>query len=807
MTVLKNELKLLAFTCYLFSTVNSANAQLIPDSTLPVNSSVAPGCQICNIEAGTQRGNNLFHSFSQFSVPTNGAALFNNDISVQNILTRITGTNVSNIDGLIQAQGGANLFIINPNGIVIGANAKLNIGGSFVATTATGVKFADGTEFSAVNSNAPLLTISTPIGLNLVNNNAAITVQGRGHGLVSQGAFTPIFSTQNGSEFQVRPQKTLALVSGNILLDGGVLIASGGRVELGGVQSGEVKLNWAPDVQLDYAGISNFGDITIKQRGLADVSGASSGSMQVSGNNISIADGSLLFSQNFGFLPSGNINVNANFLKLDGSSVDGFIRSGIYYQNFGFAQNGDINVNTKQLFLDNGASIINRTLSRSKSGDVNINATEFVQLKGFAINNPSITTTINTSTTSTGKAGNINIKTPTLSLFNSGTLSSANFIEGMSGDITVNADVINISDSNPITVPSSISAPNFGTGKAGNLTLNTRILSLRSGGQISTTSFNSGDAGNIIINASESIEVIGSAPIFTSISSSVDKPPELVGRLLGLFDTPTATSGSIAINTNSLFITNAGVINVRNEGVGQGGNLEINANSLVITDYGILAADTLSGQGGNINLQLNDLRLRRGSLINTSAGGSGGGGNINIDTNTLVAFENSDITANSQDSRGGRVSINAQGIFGTEFRTSLTPQSDITATSALGAEFNGVVDINTIAADPSSGLVELPESVVDNSQQITASCTTPNTNQFTIVGNGGLPSSPDDLSLQATTIIEPVDLVSSHTASKTSHSSKPEIIEAQKLVIDKNDIYLAAQTPSIPPIPKPTCNK
>ncbi|MCJ8280779.1 MAG: filamentous hemagglutinin N-terminal domain-containing protein, partial [Rivularia sp. ALOHA_DT_140] len=164
-----------------------ALSQVTSDGT--TNTSISPNGSNFDILDGIQKGNNLFHSFEEFSIPQGSSAIFKNSTDIVNIINRVTGGNISNIDGLIKANGSANLFLINPAGIVFGENASLNIGGSFFATTAESILFKDGFEFSAVNpKNQPLLTISTPLGLQMGSNSGNIEVQGSGHQIVFRPA-------------------------------------------------------------------------------------------------------------------------------------------------------------------------------------------------------------------------------------------------------------------------------------------------------------------------------------------------------------------------------------------------------------------------------------------------------------------------------------------------------------------------------------------------------------------------------------------------------------------------------------------
>ncbi len=154
----------------------SVRGQIIPDGSLSTN--VQQTGNTTEITGGRQAGNNLFHSFQDFSVLTNNTAFFNNTIDINNILSRVTGGNISQIDGLIRANGDANLFLINPAGIMFGKNARLDIGGSFLGSTATGLLFDNGTEFSATSNIEPVLSINAPIGLNLRNVTGDISSQG-----------------------------------------------------------------------------------------------------------------------------------------------------------------------------------------------------------------------------------------------------------------------------------------------------------------------------------------------------------------------------------------------------------------------------------------------------------------------------------------------------------------------------------------------------------------------------------------------------------------------------------------------------
>ncbi|NEO71240.1 filamentous hemagglutinin N-terminal domain-containing protein, partial [Moorena sp. SIO3H5] len=169
----KNQLGLalcLAISGAIAFLANQAHAQITPDSTLPpgetsqldLGSGEVNGKIVDLIKGGAIRDINLFHSFLEFNIDKGQRVYFANPAGIQNILSRVTGANPSNILGTLGVDGGANLFLINPKGIFFGDKAKLDVSGSFVGTTADGIGFGNRGVFSASNPEppSPLLTVN-----------------------------------------------------------------------------------------------------------------------------------------------------------------------------------------------------------------------------------------------------------------------------------------------------------------------------------------------------------------------------------------------------------------------------------------------------------------------------------------------------------------------------------------------------------------------------------------------------------------------------------------------------------------------
>lgn len=854
---------------------NYAWGQVASDNTLGSDvTSPIPGAFL--IEGGTTRGTNLFHSFTEFSVPNNGIAYFNNALTIQNIIMRVTSGSVSNIDGTISANGTANLFLLNPNGIIFGSDAWLDIGGSFVGSTASSLIFTDGTQLSATPTQTlPLLTISVPIGLQFGGNAGSIQVY------------------NSNSTLRVSKGKTLALVGGNVLLNDAFLQASSGRVELGGLaEAGIVGLNLdGNNLHLSFPNGVALANVSLNNRALVDVSGEGGGKIQVQGSRLTLTnrsgfnadtlgsnngggiflqasqlilrDGSFVSAGTGGTGQGGTVSVNASdFVEVSGTTPDGQRPSGLGTDTVGVGAAGNLNITTRQLIVQGGGVVSAGTRGKGAGGNLTVIASDSVELTGTTADNqfPSglfarsrgeanggkltiITrrlivrdgATASTSTSDAGNAGdlivhasegvevrgtsakdnpsglftqvnptaqgdggNLIIQTGRLIVEGGAQVSAATLGNGRGGTLSVNAsDFVELIGTSAKGIPSRLTTQTESAMSAGDLRIDTGQLIVRDGAQVEAGTFAEGQGGTLIVNASKLVQVMGTSANGKTAS--------------GLFveTSGAGAAGNLRIDTEQLNVQDRATISMKSEGTGRAGNLEVTAGSISLENQGFIVATTLSGDGGNLTLQVKDLVLmRHGSQISATAGtaqAGGDGGNITIDADFIVAVpkEDSDITANAYTGQGGSINITTQGLYGLELRPRLTSLSDITASSEFGV--NGTVQINSPDVDPSRGLVNLPSEpvnieVAQGCQEMGKQASV----EFFNTGRGGLAPNPYE-PLSSSNLWEDVPSATQRTASLASADSASvspanppdKIVEAQGwLVNEKGQVVLVAQMPS-----------
>ncbi len=719
---------------------NCVYAQIRPDGTLPNNSTVRLNGSTHIIEGGTRAGGNLFHSFSEFSVPIKETAHFNNAADVQNIFSRVTGGSVSNIDGIIKANRTANLFLINPNGIVFGENASLNVGGSFVGTTANAIQFGDRGFFSATNPEAPspLLTIN-PSAL-LFNQIAAASIQNNSVALLAEK--DPAGFDVSG--LRVPDGKSLLLVGGNINMDGGQLNAYGGRVELGGLAArGSVGLNVDGDkLSLDFPVASTRADISLTNGASVYVEAGGGGDIAVNARNLEITSRSLLsagIGQGLGNAgaKAGNITLNATGdVKIDGNGND--IANNVQRQGIG--DGGNITLSTNSLSLTNGAQLQAFTLGQGDAGNVIVNATKSVSLDDSVILSSvgSVSDSPEQRNAIKGNGGNIQITTPQLSLTNVAQLQAVTFGQGDAGNVIVNATKSVSLDGSGSAIFSSVGdvsdSPekrNAIKGNGGNIQITTPQLSLTNGAQLQAGILAQGNSGSVIINATKSVSLDGSSYIFSSVGN--------VSESLEQRNATKGNGGNIQITTPQLSLTNGAELVASTYGQGNAGNVTVNALDAVSLAGNAYIFSTVEsggvGKGGDININTATLSLKDGAQLQTLTRGAsdtlpagrGDAGNVNVtvtgavdiagEKNGFPSAIGSSVLTETQ-GNGGNITIDSSSF-------SLREGAKL-ETSTLGQGNAGTIKVNA-------------------AQQVTISGKSSNFNSGLYVGSDSLTGTPGDI--------------------------------------------------------------
>ncbi|BAZ40319.1 filamentous hemagglutinin outer membrane protein [Calothrix sp. NIES-4101] len=622
---------------------------------------------------GQTVGNNLFHSFGKFNLNSNEAAIFQSNPNIENVLSRVTGGNQSFIDGLIRTNSGVNLFLINPSGIIFGQNARLDVGGSFIASTANSLKFDDQSEFSTINpQQMSLLSIQVPIGLQYGKNQPAeITLQG-----------------QTDSELRVASGSSLIFAGGKIDINQFKLFAPGGRIELVGLASEgavDVKVNGTDvslslpdkiaraDVSLNNAELNTTadggGDIKIDARNLDSLKSF------ISSQTNGIGDGGNILLQSTGSISfreggvasvtrgegnSGNISLKANgSISFGASSISTSSTSGL-----GDAGNISLKANDSISFVDGGGIYSDIAYGWGVGGGISLEAgnsilitkevtfdSEAISERGDAGNISfkagdlivvSDRSAIYTTSGGKGDAGKISVQAPYFSLLNGSALVSTTSAEGKGGDIEINVpNAVNISGLYPIPVYpddtllaySSIrsNASSGATTKAGDIRITTKTLQLSDAAVVNAGTSGSAMGGNINFDT-QTIKIMGGAKLLTStfgfdrgnagtITVNASEKIDILGSDPNFFEQKQQRISYLSSFDEQISPASGLFSNATPDSNGNGGTIHLNTPVLLLA-YGaqVVTSTVGSGKAGDIYLGSPDKPINQITISGTNTG-------------------------------------------------------------------------------------------------------------------------------------------------------------------------------------------
>ncbi len=673
---------------FFFAILGLSHAEVTLDDSLgpsgPVGSGTLPDGTFTDYlithDLGRLSNNNLFHSFGKFSIETGRSGTFTGPTGIENVIGRVTGGELSNIDGLLRCTiDGANLFLLNPAGVLFGPNATLDVKGAFHVSTADYVRFTDGTKFFADPAKNSVLSVASPEAFGFLGSNpSAITI--------------------DQCTLRVNPGETISAVGGDIKIAGGSLQAPSGRINLAGVDSaGEVVLNNpGQNPALNVDSFSNLGQIDIAQNALLSTSGDSGGTIIIRGGHFMVLDSDIFadtLGDSDGALTGIDIETTGDVVLTD--------RSYVTTDMTGAGDAGRIQVAAKNVEVSNGAVLGSRAWSGSSgdSGHVGISA-ETVRVAGSGriesrtysgssgnAGQVGITAdtldvdggTISARTSASGNAGKIDVQAKQVNVTNSGYILADAYYSsstGRGGTVKIAADTLNVDDGLVQTVTA-------GKGDAGSIDVQVRQLTLRDGGQVSASarSGSSGHGGLLTVTATESVSIsgAGSAGYDSGLYSNTEgsgnagtimlKAPNIQVGTDGSIETRTFSSnngnaGQITIMGDNL-VVDGGEVRARTAGAGNAGTIDVQAKQVTITNSGDILADTYysssTGRGGTVKIAADTLNVDDG-LVQAVTRGKGDAGSIDLQVRDLSIIGGGQISTSAYSGstgQGGKLTINA----------------------------------------------------------------------------------------------------------------------------------------------------
>ncbi len=568
---------------------------------------------------------------------------------------------------------GANLFLLNPAGVLFGPNATLAVQGSFHVSTADVVRLADGGRFVADGSAASVLSVADPVAFGFLRANpAGIRIE--------------------ESVLEVPTGQTLSVVGGDIDIIGGLagfLRAPSGQIRLTSVTSPSdiIFRSGAAGSGLGLASARPDGVVTLSNAAFLDVSGEVGGALLIRGGNIALEGGSILLADTQGKsarAPGGiTIDATGTVMLVEGSFL--------ITRTQGRSAAGGVTITTRDLVVREGSAIGSITVGPSQGGSVTIRVRDTLTVTGSnPVDGSSSGIAAQVFPNASGSAGDVLIDASVLMLAAGGMISSSTFGPGDSGNVTIRVrEILTIMGTDPVDRSAGvISAQAEASGSAGDVLIDASMLTLTAGGQIGSSTFGPGDGGSVTIQVRDTLTVTGSDP--------VDGPPS--GIFVNTFGR--GQGGDMTVNARQVRLTEGARIEARSTGTGNAGDITITALDTLRSENSAVRTGATEADGGDIRITTQGLMQLSNSQITTAVGsGEGAGGNLTVDAASIL-LQDSQLNADAFGGPGGNIEITADVLLA-------DPASSITASSARNVD--GEIDIRVAVTDLSETVTPLSQ--------------------------------------------------------------------------------------------------
>ncbi len=531
-------------------------------------------------EMGRRSGENLFHSFGRFSIGPDETAIFSGPDTIEAIIGRVTGGEVSRIDGTLYSDiYGADLFLLNPAGVIFGSDAFLDLTGSFHVSTADFLQLGLSDRFYALPSPDDILSAAPPAAFGFLDGDAGrIVVDG---------------------DLQVGWGETLAVAGGDVDINGS-LMAEEGVVQVESRGAGALAPLLPDGFDADAPPVANGGTASLS--GFLDVSGDGAGSVFIRAGRFYSAGGGI-FAETYWDLDGGVVDIQAGSVDLaDGSLISG--------QTHDYGRGADVRITAAETISLSGADAF--------GGAGLISAITELQEEGA------------------GDAGNIRLAAADILIANGGWVTASSTGDGAGGDVTLIAEkTIRLSGNDENGRGSRIesSGQSAYSGPAGDIRIEAADVELADGALIDSSAFGIGDGGDIAMRVDRSVMVsgFGGNGQGSGVIARSDSPTASAGNIA---ISPGTDGGAVSID-----FRDGGWIGNTADGAGPGGNVTVDAGGGTIHLSGADADGYASriyttalddGDAGNIVLKGRDIRFSDGAGVTASTEGRGNAGRIEV---------------------------------------------------------------------------------------------------------------------------------------------------------------------------------